>query len=1210
MRKWVGESIVGKADVWVVDGMNKEVPTVPLDGLVVRDAMTDSQSIITPENIGNYQKSIDFTKRKAEEYGLDPEAAARRHIYRLTEGNPALRDQYFTKEEQAEMNALFQRAYGTPRELQPVLEKDGLIGKPNALYEHAVTDFDRIPEEYRTVKIEMPDGVKEFKTEAEARAFLEIEKKKWLLTDEQYQKAGVGILKHRSDARLNQYRSLDPVTQLYAYADDMGRLYANKKTLDTLETWRNDPKVGKELKEYFFANTDPLNPRKDLRLTLLDIYEMPHSTLGKIYKGADTVVTISRLAGAGKNLAQGTLTTGSTLLSKALINTLRQGSLGPIMDLSPDLRTIDNNVYRELEREGFVGKSTDYLGSDLGDSARIAIEIGTAQPIENFGRARASIMLMRNELIRNQEWLTTLGIDATKLKNDKAVIDAWNKFVKEWDPNRVLVSRTNILSDLDSMGNTSNQSRYDAPWAGRISKKFKSYFATTAGRLISDAKNIIDAVARIPEDGLRTALGQDLTKDSTVRIAELGAAIGIIHYTAYAFYKSQWDTDEMAEEKAGKMIEFTHGGKGNFILDPVWNAVSVPTPSILLWIVQDMKQIYDIKDGDQKVMAFVNALRKNITPLKDLDNAVRTTTGFDAMQSLSERLNTFNPKYMTQYGLARWYGAPEDKLESIAEWFGMRWDEMVERILYDKTSRMRKSGVDDTGVEKKWYDKAIDLVFEGIDRQAQNNQTWSNLTYLFGGKWAEAMQGLTQATDTWKAVTNLDKSKTEAEFFDRMGIPQNYRNLVRAEIYKMLETKFSNNQKVEESVNTTTFADRSLINDETNIDRANYFKRSPEEKKAYWATVNRIKPTAITPEQWLELERTDLELFNARAKDYIFEAPTEYPLWFKKTVEGGDAIDVVKELRKTDPRGYNDIVSYAGNFYRAMQNRVDDGLSPVPELSPTKESITKAHIKTGRFEFDPTQRMTQKQYTELLSDDKNPTLKEFLNGIRGSGTDTIDESGNLVFKQLRGAGQYSTPQDDAVIAQYHGDKALTTSISASIGWFIQKLQSMAKQWDKATDKLDYSKVEPKLRELEWLLQFVEWSGLATADFRTSLQSTLGNASNIWEKIKGLNIRDKFPVLYREILNGLQIRGESVSNVANIQKVNTIPTWPQKTWAPTSGKMSLSSMLWWVTQVTQIEGGMIPEKNKKKPAQLKDKFLRVESKPTRVMSLSELLRSKK
>ncbi len=64
----------------------------------------------------------------------------------------------------------------------------------------------------------------------------------------------------------------------------------------------------------------------------------------------------------------------------------------------------------------------------------------------------------------------------------------------------------------------------------------------------------------------------------------------------------------------------------------------------------------------------------------------------------------------------------------------MRGDEMVERILYDRVSRMRKSNVDDAGVEKKWYDKAIDLVFEGIDRQAQNNQNWSNLSYLFGGK--------------------------------------------------------------------------------------------------------------------------------------------------------------------------------------------------------------------------------------------------------------------------------------------------------------------------------------------------------------------------------------------------------------------------------------------------------------------------------------------
>ncbi len=109
----------------------------------------------------------------------------------------------------------------------------------------------------------------------------------------------------------------------------------------------------------------------------------------------------------------------------------------------------------------------------------------------------------------------------------------------------------------------------------------------------------------------------------------------------------------MAEEKANQMVQFTHGGKLNFILDPVGNAISVPTPSILLGISQDMKQVYDIKDPNQRAMAFVNALRKNITPLKDLDNALNTLGGIDTMQTLSEKLDTFNPKYMTQYGLAR-----------------------------------------------------------------------------------------------------------------------------------------------------------------------------------------------------------------------------------------------------------------------------------------------------------------------------------------------------------------------------------------------------------------------------------------------------------------------------------------------------------------------------------------------------------------------------
>jgi hypothetical protein len=43
-------------------------------------------------------------------------------------------------------------------------------------------------------------------------------------------------------------------------------------------------------------------------------------------------------------------------------------------------------------------------------------------------------------------------------------------------------------------------------------------------------------------------------------------------------------------------------------------------------------------------------------------------------------------------------------------------------------------------------------------------------------------------------------------------------------------------------------------------------------------------------------------------------------------------------------------------------------------------------------------------------------------------------------------------------------------------------------------------------------------------------------------------------------------------------------------------------------VTAIEWWVIPEK-KSKPAQLKDKFIRVEWEPERVKSLSELLKSR-
>lgn len=189
-------------------------PKVTLEGLEVSDPMTATTSRIDKSNIGEYQQSIAFTRQKAKEMGLDPDAAELRHIYRLTEGNQAVRDKYFTPEQQAILSDIQARAYTAPRNLQPTLQSDGLIGEPNALYEHAVTDFDRIPEEFRNVKIDTPNGVVEFKTEAEARAFIDLETRSGRMSSEQAAKANVGIFKHRNDARLNQYRSLDPVIQL------------------------------------------------------------------------------------------------------------------------------------------------------------------------------------------------------------------------------------------------------------------------------------------------------------------------------------------------------------------------------------------------------------------------------------------------------------------------------------------------------------------------------------------------------------------------------------------------------------------------------------------------------------------------------------------------------------------------------------------------------------------------------------------------------------------------------------------------------------------------------------------------------------------------------------------------------------------------------------------------------------------------------------
>lgn len=188
--------------------------------------------------------------------------------------------------------------------------------------------------------------------------------------------------------------------------------------------------------------------------------------------------------------------------------------------------------------------------------------------------------------------------------------------------------------------------------------------------------------------------------------------------------------------------------------------------------------------------------------------------------------------------------------------------------------------------------------------QAQNNTVRQNINYWLDGNGAEIMKGITQSQNTYDTIKVIDGSKTEAELYKKLGIPDEYKNVVRAEIYKLMEGKFADNRKVEEAINTTTFADTTLIPNFTNIDSANYFDRTPEQKLAYWNQVNQIKPTGLTPEQWVGMEGKDLETFNKTAKDYIFKAPGEYPLGLSKVDhdKGEDVLDNMKKIETIDPR--------------------------------------------------------------------------------------------------------------------------------------------------------------------------------------------------------------------------------------------------------------------------------------------------------------------
>lgn len=335
-------------------------------------------------------------------------------------------------------------------------------------------------------------------------------------------------------------------------------------------------------------------------MTLLDIYEMPDTKLEKAARAVDNTTTYMKLIGFGQNVAQGTVVGGANALAKAVGQSIRNLDLKPILDLSPDLRSQDRRTYMELEREGFVPKAAEYLGNDLSDAGRVAIEIGTAQPIENFFRSRAAISLMRNELGRN-------GVNTKGLTKDNDVITAWNTFTKSGDPARVQVARTNILSDLDSLGDSSNQGRYDAPYFGRVSKKFKSYFATTVGRAVADAKNLVDAVVNLPADGI-----QDITKDSAIRLTQLSATVAAAYAAAKSFYMDQGADEEMAEAQATEFLKWSWGGMMTYFTDPVGNALSVPAFSVPLGFITDLKKAADTKNPEQQAINVANAFRKNI----------------------------------------------------------------------------------------------------------------------------------------------------------------------------------------------------------------------------------------------------------------------------------------------------------------------------------------------------------------------------------------------------------------------------------------------------------------------------------------------------------------------------------------------------------------------------------------------------------------------
>lgn len=1170
VKKWVSEWIIN--DSWITPDQSNivhgssDVENMPLIDLIVKDVMTDSSSTITPETVADYRKSIEFTRQKAESMGLDWDAAVRRHLYKLTEGNQELRDKYFSPEEQAQLNALFAQAYAVPRNNQPTLEADGFIGKPNENYEHAVTDYNRIPEEYRNTKVDIGGKVVEFRSESEARAFLDMEKQAGRLTDEQYKKAQVWILKHRNDARLNAYRSFDPVLQLHSYADDVGRMYANREVLNTLNNWKQDGNIGKEMESYFTLDSNDVAKRKDIRMTLMDIYDVPQTWYDKTIQTIDNAATWLKLIGIWQNLAQGTFFSSTTALWKSLSRALTSWDIRQLKTAAP---VFDTNKIRILESEWFVPKS-EYLWDIQSEAFKKAIDVGTAQIIENPFRATAAIGLMKKELWR--AW-----IDTKWLKNDTQIMQKWEEYTRTWKPENVALSRANIHSDLDSFGDASNMGRYDAPYVWRLSKKFKSFFATTVGRVVWDTKNILDA-ARYMKWG-------NMNSDSATRLITLWASVFATYQWAVAGYQAMWDTKEIAKEKAKDFLTWSYGWMMSYFKDPVWNAVSVPTLSVVLGFWTDLMNATSVSDNSQKAALVANAFRKNIWPLRDINNWLKVW-GIDVMQWLSDTLDTSNPEYTTGGGTARGYNAGT-WLTALAEVFGLRWDKSTERILLDKVNAVEKPTWD---ASIPW--KIIDSVMRYKDDIAKNNMIWSNIKTLMDNKSEDIMKARDQAQYTYWVLKTLRDSKTEREFYQKNGIPDSYIPIVRAELYKMAELQFKNNRTTEEAINTTTFADTTLTPNYTNIDSSKYFQLTPDQKRKFWDNHGWVG------NQMLNLESTNLGEFNRLASKYIFKAPSEYSLTTSAVPEWKNTIDLIKETEQSDPRLYNDFISFIWNWKSAMDRRVEKWWTPLPMLESTGRDRTKKNIRSGNISVDPTQIMNQNEYADLL--ERSPTLKWFLTEVKQWWWET---------DQTRWYGQFATPQDDAVISNFNKTQALTTYVSTQFWRVVNNLKkTLENTGNTSTEKLDISEARRRLVELDGVIGFMKENQLNTAPFRDSIQSALANSYQIWDKLKDVDIKNSLPHLYEALLKGLAIRGEK--NIVQDIVIRNSDQQTQNNTKWTSWQQTLSKMLSTPVSPIQIpEWWILPDNKKKvKPKDLKDTYYKVPTAPQKkVVSLSEMLK---